>query len=362
MTAMNKKNIRNLTRALVFVMLFALIFMFLSKVFAASGRSSEDGMERRISMAYKGETRDSLDVVFVGNSDIYRAVSPVDLYKNTGITSAVAGKPNLKITKLPGNIRDILKYQKPKVLVLDTDCMFSSWNPGFKNGSSAESIPSTQDVKPSENGKFTKTLEGLKKATESADSAILSVLNFYFPLIKYHDSWKNLTLQDFLRHSGSFYKFSNKGMAYSDKVKPLSNEYDYMNDPEAKPAKLSADKRSAFDEICRICKDNGIRLVLVTVPSANTWNMRKSRQVQELADRYGLTYYDYNIDYPEGFDWAVHSQDGGNHLNYGGALTVTEDFGEKLRNDLDLDASKLTKEQRAQWEKDYRQFHEQVRK
>lgn len=361
MTVTNK-NIRNLTRALVFVMLFALIFMFLSKVFAASGSSSEDGMESRISMAYKGETKDSLDVIFVGNSDIYRAVSPVDLYKNTGITSAVAGKPNLQIEKLPKNIRDILKYQKPKVLVLDTDCMFSSWNPGFKSGSSAESVSSAQAPGASQKGKFTKALDGLNEATETADSAILSAVNFYFPLIKYHDSWKKLTLQAFLRHPSSFYKFSNKGMAYSDKVTPISNDYDYMNDPDAKPAKLSADKKSAFDEICRICRDNDIRLVLVTVPSANTWNMRKSREVQELADKYGLTYYDYNINYPEGFDWAVHSQDGGNHLNYGGALTVTEDFGEKLKNDLKLDASQLTKEQREQWEQDYRQFHEQVRK
>ena len=362
MTGINKKNIRNLIRALVFVMLFALIFMFLSKVFAASGTSSEDGMENRISMAYKGEARDSLDVVFVGNSDIYRAVSPVDLYKNTGIASAVAGRPNLQIRKIPENICDMLKYQSPKVLVLDTDCMFSDWNPGFKNGGSAESDYFSKGLKPYGKNRFTKALRNLKETTNTADSAVISVINFYFPLVKYHDSWKKLTLRAFLQHSGGFYKFSNKGMAYSNKVTPLSNDYDYMNDPDAKPAKLSADKKSAFDEIFRICRDNDIRLVLVTVPSANTWNFRKSREVQRLADKYGLTYYDYNIRYPEGFDWAVHSKDGGNHLNYEGALTVTKDLGEKLQNDLNLGASQLTEKQREQWEKDYRHFHEQVRK
>ncbi len=91
-------------------------------------------MEGRISKAYRGEPRNSIDMVFIGNSDIYRAISPVDLFHETGITSAIAGKPNKQLEEVSGDIRDILRYQKPKTIVLETDCMFSGANPGFKKG------------------------------------------------------------------------------------------------------------------------------------------------------------------------------------------------------------------------------------
>lgn len=63
-----------------------------------------------------------------------RAISPVDLFHQTGITSAIAGRPNKQLSEVPGDIRDILRYQNPKTIVLETDCMFSGTNPGFKKG------------------------------------------------------------------------------------------------------------------------------------------------------------------------------------------------------------------------------------
>ncbi|MFR4018784.1 MAG: hypothetical protein ACLT01_06165, partial [Clostridia bacterium] len=93
-----------------------------------------------------------------------------------------------------------------------------------------------------------------------------------------------------------------------------------------------------------------------------TWNLSKSNAVQKLADEYGLTYYDYNRTCPAGFDWSQDSKDGGNHLNYSGALKVTSDFGEKLQNDLDMQASRLTPELQQKWEKDFEHFHTRIAK
>ena len=126
--------IRKLIRAVCFCLLFALLFVFLSGAFIPRTGTAEDGMESRISKAYRGEPRNSVDAVFIGNSDIYRAISPVDLYHATGITSAIAGKPNKQLEEVPADIRDILRYQKPKTIVLETDCMFAGTNPGFKKG------------------------------------------------------------------------------------------------------------------------------------------------------------------------------------------------------------------------------------
>ena len=220
--------IRKLMRAICFCLLFVILFVFLARGFAVGSSSSEDGMESRITTAYRGEARNSLDVIFTGNSDIYRAISPVDLFHQTGITSAIAGRPNKQLSEVPGDIRDILRYQNPKTIVLETDCMFSGTNPGFKKGispleaeaakvdvagqtpskatdadvaSQAPSKATDADVAGQAPSKATDAahqniFDKCKALLQEGDSAFLAALNYKFPLVKYHDNWKHLKLDD----------------------------------------------------------------------------------------------------------------------------------------------------------------------
>ena len=380
--------IRKLMRAICFCLLFVILFVFLSGAFIPRTGTTEDGMESRISKAYRGEPRDSIDTVFIGNSDIYRAISPVDLFHQTGITSAIAGRPNKQLSEVPGDIRDILRYQNPKTIVLETDCMFSGTNPGFKKGISpleaeaakvdvagqATSKATSADVAGQAPSKATNAdvagqapskatdapqqniFDKCKALLQEGDSAFLAALNYKFPLVKYHDNWKHLKLATFLQPRGK-YHFSNKGMAYANTVKayPFGNEY--MQLSGGKHAMLSEEKLDQFQKIYDLCDRNGIRLVLLTVPSANTWNKGKSDTVKQLAKKYDLTYYDYNRQLPAGFNWVTDSKDGGNHLNYAGASAVTKDLAKKLTDDLALNPTSLTKEQKQQWTKDYEHFH-----
>lgn len=370
--------IRKLMRAICFCMLFVILFVFLSGAFIPRTGTTEDGMESRISKAYRGEPRDSIDTVFIGNSDIYRAISPVDLFHQTGITSAIAGRPNKQLSEVPGDIRDILRYQNPKTIVLETDCMFSGTNPGFKKGISpleaeatkvdvvgqAPSKATDADVAGQAPSKATNApqqniFDKCKALLQEGDSAFLAALNYKFPLVKYHDNWKHLKLTTFLQPRGK-YHFSNKGMAYANTVKayPFGNEY--MQLSGGKHAMLSEEKLDQFQKIYDLCDRNGIRLVLLTVPSANTWNKGKSDTVKQLAKKYDLTYYDYNRQLPAGFNWVTDSKDGGNHLNYAGASAVTKDLAKKLTDDLALNPTSLTKEQKQQWKKDYEHFHKSI--
>ena len=370
--------IRKLMRAICFCLLFVTLFVFLSGAFIPRTGTTEDGMESRISKAYRGEPRDSIDTVFIGNSDIYRAISPVDLFHQTGITSAIAGRPNKQLSEVPGDIRDILRYQNPKTIVLETDCMFSGTNPGFKKGISpleaeaakvdvagqAPSKATNADVAGQAPSKATDApqqniFDKCKALLQEGDSAFLAALNYKFPLVKYHDNWKHLKLTTFLQPRGK-YHFSNKGMAYANTVKayPFGNEY--MQLSGGKHAMLSEEKLDQFQKIYDLCDRNGIRLVLLTVPSANTWNKGKSDTVKQLAKKYDLTYYDYNRQLPTGFNWATDSKDGGNHLNYAGASAVTKDLAKKLTDDLTMSPTSLTKEQKQQWKKDYEHFHKSI--
>ena len=370
--------IRKLMRAICFCLLFVILFVFLSGAFIPRTGTTEDGMESRISKAYRGEPRDSIDTVFIGNSDIYRAISPVDLFHQTGITSAIAGRPNKQLSEVPGDIRDILRYQNPKTIVLETDCMFSGTNPGFKKGISpleaeaakvdvagqAPSKATNADVAGRAPSKATNApqqniFDKCKALLQEGDSAFLAALNYKFTLVKYHDNWKELKRTKVLHPRGK-YHFSNKGRACANTVKayPFGNEY--MQLSGGKHAMLSEEKLDQFQKIYDLCDRNGIRLVLLTVPSANTWNKGKSDTVKQLAKKYDLTYYDYNRQLPAGFDWATDSKDGGNHLNYAGASAVTKDLAKKLTDDLTMNPTSLTKEQKQQWKKDYEHFHKSI--
>lgn len=90
-------------------------------------------------------------------------------------------------------------------------------------------------------------------------------------------------------------------MAYANTVKayPFGNEY--MQLSGGKHAMLSEEKLDQFQKIYDLCDRNGIRLVLLTVPSANTWNKGKSDTVKQLAKKYDLTYYDYKPSAPSRF-------------------------------------------------------------
>lgn len=383
--------IRKLMRAICFCLLFVILFVFLSGAFIPRTGTTEDGMESRISKAYRGEPRDSIDTVFIGNSDIYRAISPVDLFHETGITSAIAGKPNKQLEEVSGDIRDILRYQKPKTIVLETDCMFSGTNPGFKKGISpleaeakaaakesaaSTNAPADAFAKNTTNAPARKSADAKKASANPAkqnffetcktllqeyDSAILAALNYKYPLVKYHDNWRNLKLSAFFQPLGK-YRFSNKGMAYANTVKPYHYGNQYMQLSGGKNAMLSQEKLNQFQKIYELCEKNGVQLVLLTVPSANTWNKGKSDTVKQLADKYDLTYYDYNTQLPQGFDWTTGSKDGGNHLNYAGAATVTKDLAAKLTGNLAMKPSNLSRDQKHQWKKDYDHFHKSIAK
>lgn len=350
--------IKKIFKTVIFSAIFALTFAFLSHGFIPSGSENEDGMESRISKAYRGEPKDTIDIMFIGNSDIYRGISPVDLYHSTGITSAIAGEPGKKFSKVNTDLKDILKYQKPKVVVLETDCMFSE-KKALPAGSESKSLPS-----PSQRAKnfFSKCMNMAKKVihyVKQGDNAVIAAINYKYPLIKYHDNYSSLRLSDFFDPLRK-YSFFNKGMAYSDKVKSYEGGKSYMKNNQKSSPVIDSDTENKFKAIIDTCNENDIQLVLTTIPSANTWSDDKHTIIQNLADKYKLEYYDYNTDFPNGFDWLTDSTDGGNHLNYSGAKKVTDDISRKFVDKIGLNPSEISKGDKERWENDYKSFHEKI--
>ena len=133
-----KKNMKGLVRSLSFILVFCLIFAYCSNVFSPKGKTDSTGMSSCITGAYKGEAKNSIDVMMVGNSDIYRAINPIQIWEDKRITTCVMGMPSITTAEIYHKLVEMFKYQSPKLVVFETDCMFTTINKFDKNGNLAE--------------------------------------------------------------------------------------------------------------------------------------------------------------------------------------------------------------------------------
>ena len=283
-----------------FIIVFVLLYFYAGMVFMPKDLNDMGGEKYYGAVSYKYEPKNTLDVMFYGNSDVYSGISSMEIYKQTGIASYGCGAAQQTMNSIYKQLKTTLKTQKPKVVVLDTDCFYQP-NPKLKG-------------------------------TETYDYAFLVA-----PFM-YHTRWKELRFNDFVTLPTMKGKENYlKGYTYSNKVYDYTLKDGYMQDPTAKPAKIEKSILRDFDKIYKLCKEHNIKLSLITIPTPITWNNAKSNGIKALADKYNqiapefeVKFYDMNLEL-EGFDYSRHFRDNGNHCNFEGAKVVSTAVGEFLK-------------------------------
>ena len=76
---------KNFFKATIFFIILILLIIVLSKVMNPSGGVKMWYSSNSILDFYE-QTKDTIDVIYTGNSCIYSAVSPLEIYENTRIT------------------------------------------------------------------------------------------------------------------------------------------------------------------------------------------------------------------------------------------------------------------------------------
>ena len=103
-----------------------------------------------------------------------------------------------------------------------------------------------------------------------------------------------------------------------------------------------------------------IELILVEMPSADSWSLAKSNTMSEYADSKGVTFIDLNLHLDEmDFDWTKSTPDGGDHLNIYGAEKTTEFIGKYLNDNYNL-PDRRNDEDYSIWYEDSEIFHRDV--
>ena len=280
--------------------------------------------------------KNSVDVLFFGSSHAVSSFNPQVIYDNYGITSYNLGSEQQSVLVTYYWLREALKYQAPKVVVLDT-YTFHLYTDSYvynKLNCSETSVRKAMD---------SMRLSSLKaKAAyeiEKLDST-QSAMSYMLLNMRYHTRWKNLGEDDYtqramIKHGGV------KGYTVLGGSSPEAEDVTFsssdLTDVEAEPMVEVAD--IYLDKIVDLCDENGIKLVLVNIPHGESIGRYKA--TKEYADGAGIPFYDFNEEtlYGQiGYDVKKYRY---GHPNYAGAEKISlflgklfaEEYGVSPRSD-----------------------------
>ncbi len=289
------KTIKKIALCTAFVLILASI-LIVSSMLATP--DSAHSFNSAAANAILDEPDNSIDVLFLGDSGTYAAVSPMEMYKNYGITSYVCASNAQYLSMSEMFLKQAFEKQKPKIVILE-----------------AYSVQRKMRF----NVSLTSRVENL------------------FSVFKFHNRWKKIgdyPSFDFLK---STITDDNKGYRYFTASVPVLNPNNY-DVPTDSTESVPAANEKVFASILEYCRENGAELILFNVPNMRWWNYEKHNGISELAEKYGVTYVDMNImDDDVGIDWSKETIDMGDHLNYSGAVKTSVYIGKYLKTNYYLD-------------------------
>lgn len=232
-----------------------------------------------------GERADSLDVLFVGDSETYHSFSPLQMWGERGIASYVCATSAQRLPYTRTLLCRALTRQRPRIVVLETHCIFA----GF----------------------------------DGEDEA-LRALKDLFPVFEYHNRWKSLTPGDITGSVRFTWTDPLKGFTLKSATEVRAADASGYMAPSSELEDLPARNRRVLEDIKAICDAHGAKLVLVSTPSTVNWSMPKHNRMVAVARELGVDYWDLNTgDTKVDIDWQTETCDGGDHLNLSGAQKVS---------------------------------------
>ncbi len=300
--------VKNVLCSLLFLAILAGLLSGVSLIFRPKNNTKEAGIFDSTANGILSEPENSIDVLVLGDSETYNAFIPLKMWKDYGFTTYICGTSSQRIYYTYEFLQKAFKTQSPKVVVLETDTVFRQFGYAHVIANKAEEC---------------------------------------FSVLRYHDRWKTLSLNDLTMDASYDSIMESRGYVYNNGVAP-ADDSEYMkptNEKEMVPTKC----RSYVKKIQKFCEDRGAKLVLVSTPSTLNWNYKRHNAMVGFAAAWGLDYIDMNVLRDEiPIDWQTETADRGDHVNYSGALKVTAYLG-KYINDLGIFEDKRQLEEYDSW-------------
>ncbi|QNM04673.1 hypothetical protein [Qiania dongpingensis] len=246
---------------------------------------------------FYGLPKNTLDTAVIGDSNASEGIVVPQLWGNYGYTCYTSGGAWHDASQSYRALKEILSCQKPKLVILETDTLYQG------------------------------------RGIAAAENSLKTMLESWFPSIRFHNRFKDLKVQDFFSPKDYSWVPEMHGYSYRTEITPYSG--DYMADTGAS-APLDPTQLFYLNRIVSLCRKHDIKLLLLSVPSPNGWSMAKHKAVSAFAASHEIPFLDYNAALENtGIDWQTDTRDA-THLNYSGARKVTASLGEYLSQNYRL--------------------------
>lgn len=323
---------------IVFLLIGIILFLNIAEVLRKKAGAESDMVH-----SFYAIEENTLDVLCMGSSHGYSAFQPNTLWNDYGVTSYVLCSQRQTAASTYYLLKEALKYQKPKVLLLEAYYFFS----GKKYTDEAALRTGFDGMRMGE-AKRQMIHDFLD------DQTFEDKLSYYLPFLKYHSRWEELYNHDF--HPKDYLK----GSIMDAEVYP-------MEEPELpkEGRKISDTVYEYFEKIVELCRENDVQPVLFTVPygyeNEDEFESYMKRQkvnitLESYLAKKNIPYIYFQKDNAAGIDYAADFRDYA-HLNIHGAIKITKYLGEYMNQRYSLpDHRKEDKYQ--SWWTDYDEFQE----
>ena len=325
---MRNKKIKNAAKAVIFILICAIISCSLTRTFAA--KWYDKNSETAIAKHFYELKEDSIEVLLLGSSQVAWSIDSVEFYKKYGIaTYGIGGSHNNLLMNYYWLLEALKTQRNIKTVMLDVSIVFNS-----DPDEAADYMKNLQGMKWGKN-KYNAIRDYYNKIetpeTEE-DSFFDVIINYFFTLNQYHTRWNELDEEDFDDtkydiHNVMGYtanSFMNRDLLPYDQFIIDNDKKD--NSDDFKPVQAEYTKK-IIDE----CKKRGIQIVLIKTPK-NSWSKTGSDYIQKLADEEGIDFLECTTDKALkeiGIDYNRDMRDR-DHLNVRGAKKLADYFCEYL--------------------------------
>lgn len=308
---LTKDDIKSVVKVFSFVLVLALILEVLSLGSFSKTNALTYRNQYTKTYSFLAEPDNSIEIAGIGSSDLYSAFVPMQVFENYGYTSTVISSPHQTTLESYGFLKELLKKQSPKVLVIETDMLY-------------EKAPEFNEQETTSEEKFSKMKIKASAFFSNFDSNRFDdIIQSHFSIFTFHDKWKKIKPGKFENpFKGEEFKTCDHGYNFNDSVKPAEINDKMKITDVSEP--IPNDDIVYLNKMIKICDDKGIKVVLVEMPTQNSWTYARHNAVSAFANEKNLKFIDFNLMFDElQLDIKKDYRDGGDHLNYFGATKTT---------------------------------------
>ena len=326
--ALLKEKAIEIIKIVAFVLAFFVVLQCISLAGFSEKSATKFNNRKKDAYSFMNDEEQTIQIVGIGNSDVYSGFSPLDLWKEYGHTSTVSASIHQTIQESIDLMKLIYENQSPDLVIIETDMFYDGEDEVGNELKKSNGLSDFFERRNPDN--FTHKVEGV------------------YTIFKFHNYW--MGGKDNSKKS----PYNPHGYKYSNEICKLES-VDYMK-PTADIDRMSNFNAEQTDALIALCKSKGSEVMILTLPSINTWNMARHNGVEEYAKERNIPFLDLNLCLDEmGIDIRDSFRDEGNHLNYPGAKKVTRFVGEYIDNNYSIEDLRGNKKYQS-WDNDLKKF------